>query len=82
MAQLVARVDDSLIAAVDDLVASGVVASRSDAMRRGLEALVEQRRRIAIGEEIVAGYRRLPQSDEELAGIDERTRAMIEEEPW
>lgn len=82
MAQLVARVDDSLVAAIDDLVAAGVVASRSEAMRRGLETLVEEQRRKTIGDAIVAGYRRMPQSDEELAGIDERTRAMIEEEPW
>ncbi len=82
MAQLVARVDDSLVAAVDDLVAEGVVTSRSEAMRLGLRSLVEEHRRKAVGERIVEAYRRTPQTEDELAGIDAGTRAMIEEEPW
>lgn len=82
MTQLVARVDDSLVAAIDDLVAAGVVASRSDAMRVGLQALVEDHRKRLVGERIVDAYRRLPQTDEELAGIDVSTRTLIEEEPW
>jgi len=42
MAQLVARLDDSLMAEVDVLVADGVVANRSEAVRLGLERLVDQ----------------------------------------
>jgi len=30
----------------------------------------------------VDAYRRLPQTDEELAGLDEATRALVNEEPW
>jgi Arc/MetJ-type ribon-helix-helix transcriptional regulator len=82
MAQLVTRVDERLLVAVDELVAQGVVASRSEAVRLGLERLVEQTRRRRIGEEIVAGYRRRPQTEEELAGLDEATAALIGEEPW
>jgi Arc/MetJ-type ribon-helix-helix transcriptional regulator len=82
MTQLVARVDDSLVAAIDDLVAAGVVASRSEAMRVGLEALVDEHRRRLVGEKIVDAYRRHPQTDEELAGVEASTRALIEEEPW
>jgi Arc/MetJ-type ribon-helix-helix transcriptional regulator len=82
MAQVVTRIDDKLVAALDDLVADGLVASRSEAVRMGLERLVEEHRRQRMGAEIVAGYRRLPQTDEELAGLDQATRALIEEEPW
>lgn len=82
MAQLVARVDDSLVAAIDDLVAAGVIASRSEAMRIGLQSLVDEHRRRAVGRQIAEAYRRTPQSEEELAGIDASTRAMVEEEPW
>lgn len=82
MTQLVARVDDGLVAAIDDLVAAGVVASRSEAMRVGLEALVDEHRRRLVGEQIVDAYRRHPQTDEELAGVEASTRALIEEEPW
>ncbi len=82
MAQLVARVDDALVAQVDRLVADGIVASRSEAMRIGLEGLVEENRRKLVGARIVDGYRRLPQTEEELAGLDVATRALVEEEPW
>jgi Arc/MetJ-type ribon-helix-helix transcriptional regulator len=82
MAQLVTRLDDELVAAVDELVHSGVVGNRSEAMRMGLERLVEEHRRLRIGAEIVAGYTRCPETDEELAQAEQATRALIEEEPW
>jgi hypothetical protein len=43
---------------------------------------VDQHRRQRVGASIVEGYRRRPQTDEELAGLDEATRALIDEEPW
>ncbi|MCY3924564.1 MAG: ribbon-helix-helix domain-containing protein [bacterium] len=82
MMQIAVRLDDELVAQVDQLVRSGVVASRSQAVRDGLRSLVDQRRRRAVGEAIVEGYRRLPQTDEETAWSDEATAAMIAEEPW
>jgi metal-responsive CopG/Arc/MetJ family transcriptional regulator len=82
MAQLVARLDDRLMAEVDALVTDGVVANRSEAVRLALERLVDEHRRRRVGEEIVAAYRRQPQTDEELAGLDDATRALIHEEPW
>lgn len=82
MAQLVARLDDELCRAVDELVEEGVVASRSEAVRRGLEHLVEEHRRRCIGEQIVAGYLDHPQSEEEVGWSDRASRAMIAEEPW
>lgn len=82
MTQFVTRIDDELAGAVDALVSAGVVESRSDAVRVGLAQLVERHRRCKIGEAIAAGYRDLPQSDEELAGLDGATRALIAEEPW
>ena len=82
MAQLVTRVDNQLLAAVDALVDDGVAATRSDAVRLGLEALVERHRRHQIGQAIVDGYRRHPQTEDELAGLDEATLALVAEEPW
>lgn len=82
MAQVVARLNDDLVAAVDDLVTDGVFESRSDAIRRALEFVVDQQRRKRIGEAIVEGYRRVPQTEDEIAWADEATIAMIEEEPW
>ena len=74
--------DERLVEHDDNLVAEGVVASRSEAMRLGLEALVDRRRRQRTGAQIVEAYRLRPQTDEELAGLDEATRALVEEEPW
>lgn len=82
MAQLVTRLDDQLVELVDDLIADGVVANRSDAVRLGLEQLVDEHRRQRMGERIAAAYRRKPQTEAELAGVDAATRALIEEEPW
>jgi Arc/MetJ-type ribon-helix-helix transcriptional regulator len=82
MAQLVTRVDERLLADVDALVREGVAASRSDAVRLGLEGLVDRHRRLRTGRAIAEAYRRRPQNDEETAGLDQATRALIEEEPW
>ncbi len=82
MAQLVARVDDGLVSEVDDLVAAGVLASRSEAMRVGLQELVDRHRRRLVGERIADAYRRRPQTEEELTGLEASTRALVEEEPW
>jgi Arc/MetJ-type ribon-helix-helix transcriptional regulator len=82
MPQLVARLEQSLLSDVDRLVADGVVASRSEAVRVALQRLVDERRRARIGAEIAAAYRRQPQTDAELAGLDEATHALVTEEPW
>ena len=82
MAQFVTRLDDRLVEEVDAMVADGVVANRSEAVRLGLERLIDQHRRFQTGQEIAEGYRRRPQTDEELAGLDQATHALVEEEPW
>jgi hypothetical protein len=48
----------------------------------GLEKLIEDNRRRRIGDEITETYRRQPQTDEELAGLDQTTHALVAEEPW
>ena len=82
MTQVVARLEDSLVAQVDALVADGVVASRSEAVRLGLERLVDRQRREQIARRIVEAYQREPQTHEELAGLEASTRALIHEDPW
>ncbi|MDH2902342.1 MAG: ribbon-helix-helix domain-containing protein [Actinomycetota bacterium] len=82
MAQLVTRIDEKLASDVDDLVRDGVVTSRSEAVRMGLEQLIDRHRRQRVGKEIVDAYRRSPQTVEETTGLDETTRALVAEEPW
>lgn len=80
MAQLVTRVDDTLAAAVDELVDAGVVASRSEAVRLGLERFIDRHRRTQIGARISEGYRSTPQ--QEVGWADASSVRMIAEEPW
>ena len=82
MPQIIARIDDQLAEAVDALVAAGVAASRSEAVRHGLEALVDRFRRDQIASRIVEGYRRDPQDQADIGWSDEATGHMIAAEPW
>jgi len=82
VSQLVTRIDDDLAREVDALVAEGVADSRSDAVRQALRELVDRHRRRRIAEADIAAYIAQPQTEEELAGVDEAARRMIEEEPW
>jgi Arc/MetJ-type ribon-helix-helix transcriptional regulator len=82
MPQLVTRLDAHLLEAVDRLIADGVVANRSEAVRLGLEQLVDRARRAEIAAAILEGYRTMPQSGEELRRAEEGLRALVAEEPW
>ena len=80
--QLVTRIPETLAQAVDQLVDAGVYESRSEAVRAGLVAVVDQQRRAALGQAIVDGYRRVPQADDDLAWPESASAAMIADEPW
>lgn len=82
MHQLVTRVDDDLTAAIDALIDEGIFASRSDAVRAGLRAIVDRHRRAQVAAEIVEAYRAQPQTDDEYSWSDGATREMIADEPW
>lgn len=82
MAQMITRVSNELIVKVDKLVEEGVVATRSEAIRMGLEQLVTRYEHERIGRQIVEAYQLTPQTEEELAGLTRSTIALIEEEPW
>jgi metal-responsive CopG/Arc/MetJ family transcriptional regulator len=82
MTQFVTRIEAELAAAVDRMVEEGVVASRSAAVRLGLENLVDRHHRGLVGQAIVAGYVRQPQTESEVGWADEATRRMIAEEAW
>jgi hypothetical protein len=50
--------------------------------RQALGELVDRHRRRRTGEAIVEGYRRVPETEEELASAHDLAVRMIEEEPW
>jgi Arc/MetJ-type ribon-helix-helix transcriptional regulator len=80
--RFVTRLDERLVADVDGLIADGVVASRSEAVRVGLQRLVDEHRRRKLGSQIADAYRERPQTGEELSGLDAATRSLIAAEPW
>jgi Arc/MetJ-type ribon-helix-helix transcriptional regulator len=82
MTRWVTRVDDELASAVDELVAAGLVANRSEAVRLGLQGLVDRHRRDQAGARIVAGYQAVPQTHSEGGWADESSTRMIAEELW
>ena len=82
MAQFVTRLEDALAERVDSLVVAGALASRSEAVRIGLEEIVDRLEREQIGKQIIDGYRRIPETEEELEWAEQSLQEMLEEEPW
>jgi Arc/MetJ-type ribon-helix-helix transcriptional regulator len=64
------------------LVASGQFSSRSEAVRAGIDRLVDDARRAKAAAAILAGYQRLPETADELDSARKATVTMIAEEPW
>ncbi len=81
--QIAVRLPDALAASLAELVAPrGPFMTKADAVRSAIEDLVDREERRRIGEAIVNGYRRAPQTDEEVAGAWADGIQSIEEEPW
>lgn len=56
--------------------------SRSALIREAIEGYMHDARSAEIDRQIVEGYTRMPETEEELAGVEQEMREMIEEEPW
>ena len=80
--QLAIRLPDDLLRDLDWVVIRLKYDSRTEAMRDALIRLIDQERRKEIGEQIAEGYRRMPQTEEEIASAYQSLRQSIEEEPW
>ena len=76
------QIADEAAAALEELVRVGRFATREDAVRSALAEFVERDRRRRIGDEIVEGYRRLPQSDGDVLAATAAAIVSIHEEPW
>ncbi len=80
--QIAVKLPDALLAAVDDLVARGLFDSRSAAVRVGLDTVTRRARDDAIDRAFSEGFRRLPESPEELHDAYRLAIDAIEDEPW
>jgi metal-responsive CopG/Arc/MetJ family transcriptional regulator len=56
--------------------------SRSAMIRDAIEAYLYDETKARIDREIIEGYERIPENEEELAWAEKETREMIREEPW
>ena len=79
--QTLVQLNDELIRALDERAVRDR-RSRSFVIREALEQYLHDEMRAEIGRRIVEGYRRIPETDEELAWADENGRQMLEDESW
>ena len=80
--QIAVRIPDRLANDLGAMVESGRFATKAEAVRHAIETLVDEERRRHVGEQIVEGYLRIPQTDEEVAAATVAAIRSIEEEPW
>jgi Arc/MetJ-type ribon-helix-helix transcriptional regulator len=80
--QIAVKLPDRLVAELDALVSGGAFASRSEAVRYGVEALVRQDERRRIDLAFTEGFRRHPDSDDEMADATRLAGEAINDEPW
>jgi len=80
--QLAIRLPDELLRDLDWVVLRLDYDSRADAMRDALVRLIEQERRRQIGEQIAEGYRRMPQTEEEMADIPFQSWDLDGDDDW
>jgi metal-responsive CopG/Arc/MetJ family transcriptional regulator len=79
--QTLVQFSDELLRRLDERAAREG-RSRSALIREAIEAYLYDEENARIDREIREGYERIPQTEEELAGLERETREMIEEEPW
>ena len=73
--QIAVKLPDELVNDIDRLVDDGAFATRSQAIRSGLEAMVSDRRRSEVDRRYRDAMSRFPETDEEMA---EATRLAVE----
>ena len=80
--QIAIRIPDDLAASLQELVDAGVFGTKTEAVRTAIRALVEAERRRRLGTVIADGYRRVPQTDEEVRSATEAATRSIHDDPW
>ncbi len=80
--QIAVKLSEDLITALDNLVASGRFESRSGAVRAGLRLVIRDAVREQIDRSFADGFRRMPETDDEIAEARRLAIESIEDEPW
>jgi Arc/MetJ-type ribon-helix-helix transcriptional regulator len=80
--QIAIRLPSELAKQLDEMVARGRFETKAEAVRSAIRSMVEADRRREIGQRIIDGYRRVPQTDDEVSAATEAALRSIHEEPW
>lgn len=80
--QVVIRVDGELLESLGWLMDRCQYRNRADAILAALRELIHRERSKEIGEQIADGYRRMPQTPEELVGSDRQGFAASRADDW
>lgn len=80
--QLIARVDEDLLAGVDSLIDLGVAANRSEIVRIALTELIERTHQAEVDRRMIAAYIATPQDDTAVGRAHKAAMRMIAAEPW
>ena len=79
--QTLVQLNEELLRRLDERAARGG-RSRSSLIREAIETYMVDEARDEITRQIIAGYERIPETDEEMAVAERETREAIREEPW
>lgn len=81
--QLAVRVPDTTAAEIDALVADEQYLNRTEIVRTAIDEFLDRVRRQRIGQQIVAGYQRIPPTDEFDTLHETANRELLQSlEPW
>ena len=76
------RFSDDELSTIDQLVADGVAANRSEVIRHAVDHLADSVRRARTGEAIAASYRSEPQTVDDDTAAMANAIALTEAEAW
>jgi metal-responsive CopG/Arc/MetJ family transcriptional regulator len=79
--QTLVQLNDELLRRLDERAAREG-RSRSALIRDAIEAYLADEGRDEVSRQIVAGYERIPQTDEDVATAEREAREAIRDEPW
>lgn len=79
--QTLVQLNEALLRRLDER-AAGEGRSRSALIRDAIEAYLFDEEEAEISRQIVEGYERIPETEEEMAGAEREAREAIREEPW
>lgn len=79
--QTLVQLSDELLRRLDERAAREG-RSRSSLIRDAIEAYLFDEDKARIDREIIEGYERIPETDEEMESVEASAREAVEEEPW